>query len=366
MLSIDEFKNRTKKVQKMLEKDKLDYFIVGLEVNFRYLFKSNASPSERLTLGIIPSKGEPTLVCPSFEKSRMEKTTTFSQIKTWEEDQKPYDLASQILNLKKANQLKIAVSPNFPFFSYAKLKNNLRKAEFVNGEKIIHDCRKTKSDAEKTALSKASEISASVISETLLNIQPGSTEIEVQKQVMNELTARSGEPSWALIQSGPNSAIPHMHSSSRAIKENDVILIDAGTSIEGYWGDITCTTTLDKSNKEFIEIYDIVYEANQRGVDSAKAGATGEEVDYSTRSFIEKKGYGKFFTHRTGHGIGLEVHEEPYIVKGNNQPLLEGNVHSIEPGIYLPDKFGVRIEDDIIVGQSSGIRLSNPLRRLWE
>jgi Xaa-Pro aminopeptidase len=295
----------------------------------------------------------------------MEKTTTFSEIKTWDEDQNPYDLASEILYLKKVDQLKIAVSPNLPFFSYARLKNNLKETEFVNG-KLILECRETKSEGEKAALSKASEISASVISETFLNLQPGVTEIEVQKQVMDELTARSGEPSWALVQSGPNSAIPHMHSSSREIKANDVVLIDAGTSIDGYWGDITCTSTLDKNNKEFIEIYDIVYEANQRGVDSAKAGATGEEVDYATRSYIEKKGYGKFFTHRTGHGIGLEVHEEPYIVKGNNQPLLEGNVHSIEPGIYLPNKFGVRIEDDIIVAQKSGQRLSSPLRRLWE
>ncbi|MHA1910998.1 MAG: M24 family metallopeptidase [Candidatus Kariarchaeaceae archaeon] len=366
MLSDDEFKNRTKKVQETLEKEKLDYYIVGLEVNFRYLFKAIASPSERLTLGIIPNTGEPILVCPSFEKSRMEKTTTFNDIKTWDEDQNPYDLASEILFLKKADQIKIAVSPNLPFFSYTRLKNNLKDTEFVSGEKLIHELRKTKSEAEKAALSKASEISAAVISETILNLSPGATELEVQKKVMDELTIRSGEPSWALVQSGPNSAIPHMHSSARVIRENDIVLIDAGTSIEGYWGDITCTTTLDKNNKEFIKIYDIVYEANQRGVDSAKAGTTGEEVDYATRSFIEKKGYGEFFTHRTGHGIGLEVHEEPYIVKGNNQPLLEGNVHSIEPGIYLPNKFGVRIEDDVIVTQKTGKRLSKPLRRLWE
>ena len=152
----------------------------------------------------------------------------------------------------------------------------------------------------------------------------------------------------------------------KKLVKNSSVLIDAGTSVQGYNGDITNTTFFGKPSKEFLEVYNLVEEANQVGVESSTVGTPCEEVDQAARKIIESKGYGEYFNHRLGHGIGLEVHEEPYIVNGNKIQLELNHVHSIEPGIYLLNKFGVRIEDDIIVGGKSGIRASNPDRRLWE
>ncbi|MHA1167420.1 MAG: M24 family metallopeptidase, partial [Candidatus Hodarchaeales archaeon] len=152
----------------------------------------------------------------------------------------------------------------------------------------------------------------------------------------------------------------------KKLRKNEVVLIDAGTSIEGYNGDITNTTFFGKPAEEFLQVYSFVEEAQDRAVKAAKVNAIPEEVDAIARDYLNSEGYGDYFTHRTGHGLGLEVHEDPYIVKGNRIPLGMNNVFSIEPGVYMPGKFGVRIEDIVIAKKSSGERTCNPTRRYWE
>ncbi len=150
------------------------------------------------------------------------------------------------------------------------------------------------------------------------------------------------------------------------LKRDEVVLIDAGTSYNGYIGDITNTTVFGHPSEKFLEIYNIVEEANHRARDSVSVGISPSQVDAAARDYIVEKGYGQYFTHRTGQGIGLDVHEAPYIIQTNLVPLESKNTFTIEPGIYIPRKFGVRIEDDVVTKSDGCEQLSSPIRRYWE
>ncbi|OLS20906.1 MAG: putative peptidase [Candidatus Heimdallarchaeota archaeon LC_3] len=370
LLTLDEFKLRINKVQSLLKLNNLDGLIATLEVNFRYLFKSNAHISERLTAVVLPSEGTASLITPAFEKQNMLRDIPLSEenVHTWEETENPYQLlASECARLGLLDG-KIALTPNTTYNEYKKIQSNLPKVIFSDGYKIFNDARIVKTESEIKLLEKASEYSTRAIEKVLINdLKEGLTEIEVSNMVAAELTKLSGEPAhFSIVQFSSNTAIPHGMPTEKKLVKNSSVLIDAGTSVQGYNGDITNTTFFGKPSKEFLEVYNLVEEANQVGVESSTVGTPCEEVDQAARKIIESKGYGEYFNHRLGHGIGLEVHEEPYIVNGNKIQLELNHVHSIEPGIYLLNKFGVRIEDDIIVGGKSGIRASNPDRRLWE
>ncbi|HKZ40346.1 MAG TPA: M24 family metallopeptidase, partial [Candidatus Hodarchaeales archaeon] len=204
--------------------------------------------------------------------------------------------------------------------------------------------------------------------ETVISkVKIGMTEKEIAVMVANELSERTGElVPFNLVQVGQNSAIPHAQATDKKLQNGDVLLVDVGTTFKYYYGDITNTTIIGRPNKKFLEIYDLVEEANRRAFEASKAGAIPEEVDQAARSFLESKGYGKYFTHRTGHGIGLDGHEDPHIAKDNKTPLETSQAHSVEPGIYISTKFGVRIEDDVIVRAGKSERACQPVRLLWE
>ena len=168
----------------------------------------------------------------------------------------------------------------------------------------------------------------------------------------------NNEKTFSLVQFGSNSALPHYQGGDKALKKGEVVLIDAGGTINNYWGDITITVVFGKASRRFREIFDIVYDANKIGKEAVIQGKLPSEVDKSVRTHITRKGFGDYFTHRTGHGLGLEVHEPPYIIENNCTPLVPGNVFTIEPGIYLDNEFGIRIEENVIKTQT-GIQTSN-------
>jgi Xaa-Pro dipeptidase len=369
-LTTDEFKIRIDKVQTLLRKFEMDGLIATLEVNFRYLFKSDAYISERLTAVILPKQGNPSLITPLFEKQNMLNNTPLDedQICTWEETEDPYVLLTSECNRLGLSGGKLSLTPYTPYTVFKQLQNSLPKVTFSDSFDIFKEARITKTETELKLLRLAAKYSADAIETSIINhLSEGMTEQELSTKVSLELTNLSGEPAhFAIVQFGENTAVPHGMSTLKKLKHNNVVLIDAGTSVHGYNGDITNTTLFGKPPKEFLEIYGLVEEANERGVQSAKSGTPCEEVDRNTRNIITDNGYGKFFNHRTGHGIGLEVHEDPYIVEGNKNLLEINYVHSIEPGIYKVGKFGVRIEDDVIVNSTSGLRAINPNRRLWE
>ena len=370
-ISDNEYNLRVTKIQDYIKKSDIDALLVTLGKNFQYTFGSKAKPTERLTLGIISVKAEkPRMICPAFEVTNIEKTTPVPKdlIFSWEETESPFILVKEVLTDLSLADSTIAISPQTPFTHFKKIEQELPKATFIDGYSAFRRVRMEKTETEVKLLQLANKATSNGIEATFSQLKEGLTEKDVSKIVSKEMSDRSGEASqFAAVQFGENSADPHGLPTNRKLKKGEVVLIDAGTSVEGYNGDITNTTFFGTPTKAFLEVYDIVEEAQQRAVDKSQEGVAPEDVDDAARSFIEAKGYGKYFTHRTGHGIGLDVHEDPYIVSKNKEPLLLHTTHSVEPGIYMNGKFGVRIEDIVIVNQGkSATRSADVKRRFWE
>jgi Xaa-Pro dipeptidase len=189
--------------------------------------------------------------------------------------------------------------------------------------------------------------------------------LAISSQIERKIKESGGESvPFCLVLSGANSALPHGETSNRKVSENDVVLMDVGAVYGGYYGDLTRTIFVGEATKKEKDIYDVVDQAQETAIRCVRPGIKAEEVDAAARKVMENAGYGKYFTHRTGHGIGLEVHEEPYIVQGNKTMLKPGMTFTIEPGIYFFKKFGVRIEDNIAVSQTKGRMLSRISKEL--
>lgn len=365
---MEDLQQNLKRIQVLLKNHKIDAMLCTLGQNFRYIFGLNAHPSERLVVALIAPLSEPIIVLPSFERGNVAQGTFLQkdQLVGWEETEDPYALvAEKLVQLHIANGV-IAISPQMPYTMFSHIQEKLPDANFCDGLSVFEEARISKTDHEIEMLRKASNLSAEGIEAAFNILSEGMTELEVAKFIKDYYTERTnGEDSFIIVQFGENSSNPHAGPTSKKLKKGDVVLIDAGTTLDGYWGDITNTTFFGEPTDEFLRIYDIVERANQAAVIMGKVGKTGHEVDAAARKIIQESGYGEYFTHRTGHGIGLDIHESPYMLATNKTPLLLNNVYTVEPGIYLPGKFGVRIEDDVFAQKMSGVRLSAPKRRFW-
>ncbi len=334
-------------LRKKLEDNHLDAAFIPLGINFRYLFGPPVEePSERLLLGIIETDSdEVKLIVPKFESKRMLNHTGVEVHWTWEETENPYKILAGSL---KKNVKTIGLGPKTKFEVYYQLQQALPKMKFVDMGNLINSLRATKDEQEIDFLQQASNKSGEIIIQILNELEVGVTEAEVRKLLLNELKSDPDQKPFALVQFGANSTLSHYTGGARKLKTNDVVLIDAGTNYKDYYGDITITCVFGKATKEFKKVFETVFIANQRAKEAVAENKVPADVDAAARNFISEKGYSKYFTHRTGHGLGLEIHEEPYIVGNNNRPLATGNAFTIEPGIYLPGKFGVRAEDNVI------------------
>ncbi len=325
---------------------KIDILVIPLGINFRWLFGLLEEPSERLLVGIIGSEGLIEMIAPAFEIDRIKHKTGISNINGWEEVQNPYKILCNTLSTKENKT--VGIDPKMWFYVYEKIKKECPQQKFISAENLFHSLRSLKTDEEQKLILKASQKSSDTIVKILNELEQGVTEIEVQSLLKKKLIWGHNEQSFSLVQFAENTSLPHFHGGGRKLKKNDVVLIDAGGTLKNYWGDITITSVFGRASSRFRDIYDIVYEANKLGKEAVVQDRLPSEVDFSTRSYITKKGYGEYFTHRTGHGIGLEIHEPPYIVENNYSPLEPGNTFTIEPGIYLPKEFGIRVEDNVI------------------
>ncbi len=240
------------------------------------------------------------------------------------------------------------------------------EAKIVEADEILSQARMKKDEDEIEAIRNAIKVSQLSLEATCSQVKPGMTEREVETILSLEMLKHkaSGHGFTPIVLSGPRAALPHGVAGERQLQKGDCLLIDFGFRVGLYSADITRTFSIGMPNPEWKEIYDLVKAANEAGRAIAKPGIPAEEVDYATRKVIEDAGYGKLFNHRTGHGLGLDIHEPPYIVSGNKTRLQPGMVFTVEPGIYLPDKVGVRIEDDITITQDGAESLSTFSREL--
>jgi len=346
------FAQRIARAQAELKSRNLDLLAIAPSTNFQYFTSYNPGRSERLILLMIPATGAPVIVCPSFEVERIKRNTTITDARGWEEFEDPWALvAKAALQLKpRGREGIVAIEPTTSYQSYVRLVSKLRGWIPHDGAPVTERLRILKSPEEIALIRTAIAATEASIAATFSQLAVGMTERDVAALLSREMASR-GSPGGGLVQFGPSSALPHGGPSAGQLARETVVLIDAGSRVEGYTSDITRTIWFgDAPADEFKKVYNIVHDAQTAAIESAKPGVTQcQQVDRAARKVITDAGYGQYFTHRLGHGMGMDGHEAPYMVEGNTLLLEPGIVFTDEPGIYQLGKFGVRIEDDCMM-----------------
>jgi Xaa-Pro dipeptidase len=322
--------------------------------NLRYLTGLSMHASERLALGLFAPGAKPAFVVPAFEASRAEQGLGMeADLFGYTDEEGPRAaLASACARLGLAGKRIAAESLQMRLMEMWRLKE--AGVEVAPGDDILTALRIRKDARELAAMREAAARTDRVLQAFLPEMQSSRTEQQLAARLRSALLEASGEDvSFSpILVAGPNGALPHGGPSDRALEPGDLVTIDCGMVYGGYISDITRTFAIGSVKPELRRVYETVLAANRAGCGACKPGATAESVDRAARAVIRDAGYGEFFTHRTGHGIGLEIHEPPYIVEGNETLLEPGMTFTVEPGIYLPGRGGVRIEDDVAITEN--------------
>ena len=342
--------------QKMVQK-KIDYAIILPGYNFRYMTGLNYDPLERLSFMMLGTAGDAYLFLPKLEKSRAELLSKLGinfDVFMWDDATGPGEELKKIGKVFGNKQVKLGIE--FGRCTLARknqLDGILADVILEDITEIFYELRVRKDNSEIKQLHDASRLSDEALKNVIDGLSPGITEFEISNRIKIELLKLGSEALPVefkpIVATAANSAKPHTRSGANVLERGQVLLIDTGACMEGYAIDITRTFLIEPVPSELKKIYQTVYAANMRAIESVRRGVAPEALDRIARDVIEAAGYGRFFTHRLGHGIGLEEHEPPWIVQGNRTPLDSGMTFTIEPGIYIPEMGGVRIEDNVVV-----------------
>jgi len=338
----------------------IDGVIILPGPNMRYLIDFSLETFERPAFLLAGFGLRPTLLVPRLDEERAREAIGDScEIVSYMDETGPWVLVERLLSGLTGT---VGVEDRIPLGMYRILKSYGGQLKFVEVDPILRLLRVVKNSEEIDRHRTAARILQEAMVRALSEISDGTKERELMFVFHKYAHELGAETSYCLIQSGPNSAKPHMEPTSRQIKSEDIIVFDAAVTFRGYYADITRTFKLGRTrtNDSTTKIFNIVLEAQQSAIHVAGHGVPAEEVDHAARKIITAAGFSNYFIHRTGHGLGVEVHEEPYICDGNKKMLTNGMIFTVEPGIYLPNQFGVRLEDNIII-TSAGIENTTKL-----
>ncbi len=347
MVKVESLKLRLGKLQAKLRSSGLNGVIMAPGPNLRYYTGNWSQLFERPFLLFAPDEGRPHLVAPNFEAGPYRTSSIELEVIGWDDSTGP-SRAFQKLERKMELKGRWGCEGRAPFgYINRLLKRSTLK--LVDGEGVLQSIRVVKSDQEIGCLKRAASILVKSFLNVIDGLREGIREQELARKLADEILANGAERcDFCNVQSGARAADPHSEPSSRKLARGEGLVIDAGCTYAGYYADLTRTFVLGK-NEEFEKVYNSVLEAQGRGINAVRPGEKTGAVDAAARQSLVRKGLGNYFTHRTGHGLGLEVHEAPFLVGGGTERLRKGMVVTIEPGVYLPKKLGVRIEDDAVV-----------------
>lgn len=348
---------RMERVRAAMAAAGVDALLLSLGADLPWLTGYEAMPLERLTMLVVPADAPATLVVPLLEAPRVVPVADVFAIRPWAEQEDPVALVADLVGARPS----VAVSDRTWATFLLGLQQALPAARWSRASAVTGPLRAVKDGTEVAALAAASAAADRVAAQLLAGEVPliGRTEADVSADLGRRLVAEGHQRvNFAIVGSGPNSASPHHEPGGRVIAAGEAVVCDFGGTMGGYCSDITRTVFTGSPPAEFRELYDVLEAAQAASVGAAVLGTPCEAIDAAARLPISDAGYGPAFIHRTGHGIGLEEHEDPYIVAGNALPLVAGHAFSVEPGIYLGGRFGARIED-IVVATSEGPRPLN-------
>ena len=361
----EEYQARVARAQQLLagQKPQVDALFVAPGSSLFFFTGVHWWPSERLLGLLIPQKGEPLVVCPAFEEARFrEQLRIPAEVRVWQEDQSPTKLATSALADRGVRTGRIAVEEATMFTFYDHLRQAAPGLEFISADPVAIASRGVKSDHELELMRLACEATCDVYRAVFASLKEGMSQSDVSALVEAGY-AKMGLRGDALVLFAAAAALPHGTVKPQTLREGDVVLIDDGCKVEGYSSDVTRTGVFGKPTEKIQRTFEIVRKAQDAALDAARKGKLSGAVDDAARRVITSAGYGpdyKFFTHRLGHGIGLDGHEHPYLVRGSKTNLMPGMTFSNEPGVYIPGEFGIRCEDLMVVSEDGPAQLLTP------
>jgi Xaa-Pro aminopeptidase len=356
-----DFAARLARTRAFMADQGIDVLLASVGSDLPYLTGYRAMPSERLTMVVVPQGGRPTLVVPALEAPRVVAQPDVFDLRPWSETDDPVALVARLAGAPA----RVALTDQTWAVFLLALQQALPRTEFISAQPLSAALRLRK-DAEEIELMRAAAAAVDRVAARLAGHRfSGSTERELSRLVAAMTVEEGCDVSmFAIVASGPNAASPHHEPTDRLIAGGDAVVVDFGGSVGGYQSDTTRTFHVGEPAAEYREVHEVVRAAQSAGVEAARAGVAAEAVDAAARRVIDDAGYGEWFIHRLGHGIGLDVHEDPYLVEGNTEVLEAGMAFSVEPGIYLPGRLGVRIEDIVVCTPDGPERLNRSSRRL--
>ncbi len=369
---IEVYSRRIAQARAQLRAHGLDFLVVGPSADLYYLLGAHIRPSERMSLLLIPQEGPVHMVVPAFEAPTLPHLPQDVQVTAWGETENPARIVASLVAGQGSKpggaHCTMGVGDRLWSIFLLRLQAELPRATFTSGSIVLTALRQIKSAWEIDLLCRSGAHADSVFGEIILGPFVGRTEADLSQEIAERLKAKGlaveGKP---IVASGPNSASPHHFTGERVMQAGDVVVLDFGGTLDGYYSDITRTVFVGAApadNSEEERVYNLVAGAQEAAFRAARPGVTCEQLDAVARDLLTAAGYGQYFMHRLGHGIGLDGHEPPYLVQGSITPLQAGMAFSIEPGLYLPGKFGVRVEDTVYLTADVAVRANNATREI--
>ena len=367
----EERQERQERARKLMSENGLDGVMLMEGTSLRYFTGIRWWGGERLFALVLPAKGAAFYVCPAFEEGRAHEQIAGApdgenpDVRTWQEDENPYQRVAQGLKERGTANGKLGIEETVRFVFADGIAKAAPQATLTSATPVTAGCRRIKSTHELALMSLANQVTLTVYEAVYHALREGMTQHDVG-ELIAAAYGQMGFPGEASVQVGEYTALPHGSRTPQVIHEGSIVMIDDGCDVEGYQSDITRTFVLGKAPEQvgdkMRKVFDIVHRAQAAALAAARPGAECGSVDAAARKVISDAGYGpdyKYFTHRLGHGIGMDGHEWPYLVRGNTTKLAPNMTFSDEPGIYIPGEFGIRLEDDMHITEN-GAELFTP------
>jgi Xaa-Pro dipeptidase len=357
----DERSTRQQRARQLMAKNSLDAIVLMAGTSLNYFTGIRWWGGERLFAFVLPAKGASFYVCPAFEEGRAHEQIANApdgdhvDVRLWQEDESPYTLIAQGLKDRGIATGKVGVEESVHFFFADGMAKAAPQISFISATPVTAGCRMIKSEHELALMRLASQVTLSVYEAVYHALHPGMTQHDVEG-LIGEAYGRTGFPGEASIEIDEYTSFPHGSTTPQVIHEGSLIMLDDGCVAEGYQSDITRTFVLGKATDKMKSVFDTVHRAQSAALAAARPGVECGAVDAAARKIISDAGYGpdyKYFPHRVGHGIGMDEHEWPYLVRGNTTKLQPNMTFSDEPGIYLRGEFGIRLEDDMHITENA-------------
>jgi Xaa-Pro dipeptidase len=366
-ITVEERRSRQEKARHLMESNHIDALLLMEGTSLNFFTGIDWWGGERLFAMVLPARGEGFYVCPAFEEGRAREQIATApdgeqpDVRTWQEDDNPYQRLTQGLKDRGLSAGTLAMEETVRFLFSNGIAKSAAQVNIVSGTPVTAGCRMVKSPHEIELMRLANKVTLTAYEAAYRALREGMTQSQFEDLIGAAYT-RLGFPGEASVQVGEFSAFPHGSTIPQVIREGTIVIVDDGCTVEGYQSDITRTFVLGKPSDKMKNVFDIVHQAQTAAFKTARPGLECQAVDAAARNVITDAGYGldyKYFTHRLGHGIGMDGHEWPYLVRGNTTPMTANMTFSDEPGIYIRGEFGIRLEDDMHITEN-GAELFTP------